>query len=236
MTRALLLRHGESISNADLKAVALPDEIGDRLSDRGREQARAAAEALKGVGITRLLSSPMCRAMETAEPLSEALDLRVTVLPYVHELKGVAGYGELSPEEQKLRRWSVRMAAHSDDPDHASDEAESFNQILARVRRLKVELESQPDGERSLIVTHGIFSRFFFLDSLLGDEFKPRMAPRLWNLRTRNCGLSAFERGERWHPTDVETPGWTCITWMARPQDLPLRPEPGRRARPATAR
>ena len=221
MTRALLLRHGESVSNADPKAVALPDEIGDRLSVRGREQARAAAEALKGAGITRLLSSPMRRAAETAESLSTALELPVAVLPYVHELKGVAGYGELSPEEQKLRRWSVRMAAHPDDPGHTSDEAESFNQILARVRRLKAELESQPSDERALIVTHGIFARFFFLDSLLGDEFKPRMAPRLWNLRTRNCGLSVFERGERWHPADVETPGWTCVTWMARPQDLP---------------
>jgi broad specificity phosphatase PhoE len=221
MTRALLLRHGESASNADPKAVALPDQIGDRLSELGREQARAAAEALKGAGITRLLSSPMQRAAETAEPLSAALALPVTVLPYVHELKGVAGYGELSPEEQKLRRWSVRMAAHPDDPDHTSGEAESFNQILARVRRLKAELESQPSGERTLIVTHGIFARFFFFDSLLGDEFGPRMAPRLWNLRSHNCGLSVFERGERWHPTDVETPGWTCITWMARPQDLP---------------
>ena len=221
MTRALLLRHGESVSNADPKAVALPDEIGDRLSERGRGQARAAAQSLKGAGITRLLSSPMRRAAETAEPLSEALELPVTVLPYVHELRGVAGYGELSPEEQKLRRWSVRMAAHPDDPDHSVDEAESFNQILARVRRLKAELESQPSGERTLIVTHGIFARFFFFDSILGDEFKPRMAPQLWNLRSHNCGLSVFERGERWHPADVETPGWTCITWMAQPQDLP---------------
>lgn len=221
MRRALLLRHGESVSNADPNAIALPPEIGDRLSERGREQARAAAEALKEDGITRLLSSPMRRAAETAEPLGEVLDLPVTVLPYVHELKEIAGYGELSPEEQELRRWSARMAAHPDDPDHSSDEAESFNQILARVRRLKAELESQPSGERALVVTHGIFSRFFFFDSLLGDEFEPRLVPRLWNLRTRNCGLSVFEHGERWHPTDVETPGWTCITWMARPQDLP---------------
>jgi broad specificity phosphatase PhoE len=219
--RALLLRHGESVSNADPQAIALPEEIGDRLSERGEEQACAAAKALKGAGITRLLSSPMRRAQETAEPLSEALALPVTVLPYVHELRGIADYGELSPEEQKLRRWSVRMAAHPDDPDHTVDEAESFNQILARVRRLKAELETQPSGERALVVTHGIFSRFFLFDSLLGEEFEPGMAPRLWNLRTRNCGLSVFEHGERWHPADVETAGWTCITWMAQPWDLP---------------
>jgi probable phosphoglycerate mutase len=219
--RALLLRHGESVSNADPQAIALPEEVGDRLSERGRGQACAAGEALKGAGITRLLCSPMRRAAETAEPLSEALGLPVSVLAYVHELREAAGYGQLSPEEQKLRRWSARMSTHRDDPDHSGDGAESFNQILTRVRRLKAELEAQPSGERALIVTHGIFSRFFLFDSLLGEEFEPAMARHLWNLRTRNCGLSVFEHGERWHPTDVEAPGWTCITWMAQPWDLP---------------
>jgi broad specificity phosphatase PhoE len=177
----------------------------------------------------------MRRARETAEPLSEALQLPVTVLPYVHELKEEPGYGELSPEEQKLRRWSARMAAHPDDPDQTGDGAESFNGVLDRVRRLKTELESQPRGERALIVTHGIFSRFFFFDSMLGEAFEPRLVPQLWNLRTLNCGLSVFEHDERRHPADVEAPGWTCLTWMARPWDPP-RPGPGHRARPATAR
>jgi broad specificity phosphatase PhoE len=235
MTQALLLRHGESVSNADPEAITLPEEIGDRLSERGRAQARAAASALQEAGVTRLLSSPMRRARETAEPLSEALGLPVTVLAYVHELKEATGYGELTPEEQKLRRWSARMSAHPCDPDRAGDGAESFNDVRGRVRRLKAELESQPGGERTLIVTHGIFSRFFFLDSLLGEAFGPRLAPRLWNLRTRNCGLSVFEHGERRHPAEAETPGWTCVTWMARPWGPP-QPEPGHRAKPATAR
>lgn len=221
MTQALLLRHGESISNADPQAITLPEETGDRLSERGGEQARAAAEALRGRGITRLFSSPMRRARETAEPLSKTFELPATVLPYVHELKEATGYGELDPEEQKLRRWSARMSAHPDDPDHSGDGAESFNEVLARVRRLKAELESQSSEERTLIVTHGIFSRFFFLDSLLGETFEPSLAPRLWNLRTRNCGVSVFEHGERRHPADADTPGWTCVTWMARPWDLP---------------
>jgi glucosyl-3-phosphoglycerate phosphatase len=219
--QALLLRHGESVSNAHPEAVTLPAETGDRLSERGRQQANAAARALGGLGVTRLLSSPMRRAVETAEPLSEALELPVTVLPYVHELKESAGYGRLSPEEQKLRRWSARMSAQPDDPNYSEDGAESFNDIRSRVKRLKAELESQPQGERALIVSHGIFSRFFFFDSLLGDAFEPGMAPRLWNLRTRNCGLSVFEHGEGWHPAGVEIPGWTCVTWMARPWDPP---------------
>ena len=208
MTQALLLRHGESVSNADPEAIALPAEIGDRLSEQGREQARAAAGGLERAGITRLLSSPMRRARETAEPLSEALELPVTVLPYVHELKEETGYGELSPEQQKLRRWSARMAAHPDDPDHRGDGAESFNDVRDRVRRLKAELESRPSGERALIVTHGIFSRFFFLDSLLGEAFEPRLAPRLWNLALpTTAGSASSSAASAGDPAGVEIAG-----------------------------
>jgi probable phosphoglycerate mutase len=221
MRQTFLLRHGESVSNAHPEALTLPEEIGDRLNENGFSQARAAAQALDGLGVTHLLSSPMRRAEETAGVVSEKLGLPITVLPYVHELREEEGYGQLSPEEQKLRRCVTRMAAHPDDPDHSSNGAESFSQVIARVRRLKADLESRSEGEKSVVVTHGIFARFFFLDSLLGDAFTPAMTSKLWNLRSRNCGLSVFERGERWHPTDAETPDWTCLTWMARSWDPP---------------
>lgn len=221
MMQVLLLRHGESVSNAHPEALTLPEQTGDRLTENGLNQARAAAEALADLGVTRLLSSPMRRAKETAGAVSDRLGLPVTVLPCAHELREEEGYGRLSPEEQKLRRCVTRMAAHPEEPDHASNGAESFNEVIARVRRLKADLESQPEGEKAVLVTHGIFARFFFFDSLLGDAFVPGMTSKLWNLRSRNCGLSVFERGERWHPTDAETPNWTCITWMARPWDPP---------------
>lgn len=220
MPQALLLRHGESVSNAHPEALVLPEAVGDRLTPTGLNQARAAGAALTNYGITRLLSSPMRRASETAQAVGAALGLPVTVLPYAHELNEESGYGEMSPEQQVLRRGVTRMAAHPDDPDHSVDGAESFNEIVIRVRRLKGELESASAG-RSLVVTHGIFKRFFFFDSLLGSSFTPRTTSNLWNLRSRNCGLSAFEYGERWHPTDAETPNWTCVTWMARPWDPP---------------
>ena len=141
MSRVLLLRHAESVSNADPTAAALPPEHGDRLSRRGREQASAAADALRESGATRLLSSPMRRARETAEVVGEAPGLSIDVLPYAHELRESEGYGELSPEEQKLRRWSQWMAQHPDDPDYAYDGAESFNDVVGRVRQLKADLE-----------------------------------------------------------------------------------------------
>ncbi len=217
--RALFLRHGESVSNADPERVSLPVAEGDRLTERGWEQSRAAGRALLSAGATRLLVSPMRRAAETAEAVNESLGLPIERLDRIHELREPEGFGEMSPERQMLARFSVRMSEQASDPDHAPPGAESFNQVLGRVHRLKSLLEQRRE-ELPLLVTHGLFLRFFFFDSLLGEQFGPATAARLWQLRSVNCGLSVFERGERWHPADADTPGWTCVSWM---EPLPHR-------------
>lgn len=187
MSRALLLRHGESAHNAHSGREALADEQGDRLTERGREQAEAAGAGLAEYGITRLWTSPMRRAAETADAIGAALGLEPAPLPYVHELTG----------------------------------GESFEELVARVRRLKGSLGAVEPGELPLVVGHGIFIRFFLLDSVLGDEFAPPMAAGIWNLGSHNCGLSTFARGETRDPGGTEVSGWTCLSWMQRPWDPP---------------
>ncbi len=87
MSQVLFLRHGESAHNAHTGAEALAAADGDLLTERGREQAAAAALGLSGQGVTRLISSPMRRARETAAAIGSALDLEPTVLDYVDELR-----------------------------------------------------------------------------------------------------------------------------------------------------
>lgn len=219
--RLLFLRHAESHSNAHPEAVALPEERGDRLTSRGWEQARAAARGLRELQPARLITSPMRRARETAEVLADELGLAAEVNEAIHELREAPEYLELPPEEQKLRRWSNRMAEHGHDPDHSPPGGESFNAVVARVRRFKGELERGDPHADVLAVSHGIFLRFFLFDSLLEDRFRADDVARLWQLRTVNCGLSVFEHGERRHPADPEMAGWVCTSWMSRPWDGP---------------
>jgi broad specificity phosphatase PhoE len=183
MSRALLLRHGESAGNAHTGSEVLDEAQSDRLTDAGLAQARAAGAGLTGRGATRLLTSPMRRARETAEALAPALGLEPSVLPYV---------GELSP-------------------------GESFEDALGRVRRLKAELEAAGPGDRPLIVSHGIFIRFFLFDSLLGESFVAPMAAGTWNIGSRNCGLSVFSHEEARDPWNNPVAGWACHHWMERP-------------------
>jgi glucosyl-3-phosphoglycerate phosphatase len=185
--RALFLRHGESVHNADRSGEPQPGSEGDRLTERGLEQAHAAGAALRERGITRLMSSPLRRARETAQAVGEGVGLDAEEIDYTGELTS----------------------------------GETFEQAIARVRRLKAELEAGTDSELPLLVTHGIFTRFFLLDSVLGERFEAPMAAGIWNLGSHNCGLSVFAHGESRDPLGQPIPGWTCLTWMERPWNLP---------------
>jgi broad specificity phosphatase PhoE len=185
--RALLLRHGESVHNAARSGEPAAHSEGDRLTEKGAEQAHAAGAGLAGHGVTRLLTSPLRRARQTAEAVAAPLGLEPEELDCAAELTS----------------------------------GETFEQAIERVRRLKAELESGADGELPLLVTHGIFTRFFLLDSVLGERFEAPMAAGIWNLGSHNCGLSTFAYGESRDPVGNPIDGWTCLTWMERPWSRP---------------
>jgi broad specificity phosphatase PhoE len=183
--RVLFLRHGESAHNAHTGEERLSEELGDVLTERGRAQAAAAGAALRDRGITRLWTSPMRRATETAEAVGAALELEPEPLPYAFE-------------------YNLE---------------ESFEEAIGRVRRLKEHFLASADGGLPLLVCHGILIRFLLFDSLVGDEFTAERGGEIWKLRTSNCALTTFAHGEPGEPD--ESLGWTCVTWMERPWDLP---------------
>ena len=210
--RVLMLRHAQSVSNAQKEFASISEAEGDRLTEKGHRQAQNAAEALKGRGITRLIASPMRRAQETAAPVAHALGLEIETDDEIFELREKEGFGELAPEEQKLQRWSEWMAEHADDPTYAPPGADSFTGMRERTRNFRRRMEAETGTP--LVVTHGIFLRFLMIDVLLGDRFGPADAARLWQLRTVNCGLSVFDYAEPRRAVDPDTDDWLCAMWM----------------------
>jgi len=188
--RALFLRHGESARNAHTGGEELSAELGDVLTERGRGQAEAAGAGLRDQGITRLFTSPMRRATETAEAVGTALDLRPEPIPYAFEL-------------------------------HAGETfAEGIERVHLLKRRLEAEAAEAGDDDLPLLVTHGMLTRFFLLDSILGDAFTDALTERIWHLGSANCALTTFKFGEVVEPGGAPAAvGWTCLTWMARPWD-----------------
>jgi broad specificity phosphatase PhoE len=74
-TTVHLLRHGEVHNPDGILYGRLP---GFRLSEDGLAMALAAAEAVRGRDVTEVVSSPLLRAQETAEPIAKVFGLGIT--------------------------------------------------------------------------------------------------------------------------------------------------------------
>ena len=79
MPLLLLIRHGE---NDYVKTGKMAGRIpGVHLNEKGQKQAQALGEALKDVPLKAVYSSPLERAMETAQPIAESHKLTIMQEP-----------------------------------------------------------------------------------------------------------------------------------------------------------
>ncbi len=99
----LLIRHGETDYNKKtVIAGRLPDI---HLNARGRQQAQSLAEKLTAAPIKAIYSSPLERALETAEPLAKALNLQVNPLPSLLETDCGDWQGQSVKKLRRLKLW-----------------------------------------------------------------------------------------------------------------------------------
>lgn len=107
----LLIRHGENeFVKTGRMAGRLPDV---HLNERGQQQSKELAEALAHAPIKAIYSSPMERAVETAQPVAEKLGLEIIIRPGLLE----ADIGEWAGMElkavRKLPQWKTVQNAPS---------------------------------------------------------------------------------------------------------------------------
>ena len=149
MTRLLLLRHGQSTWNAELRWQGAADPP---LSELGREQARAAAAALRDAGFTVVVSSPLTRAMQTAEVIADALGLGPVDTEDELRERDVGEWSGLTTEQIEARwpglldEWRAgRLDAIP------GGEGDITPRVVDGVRRVV----SLHPGDTVLVVTHG---------------------------------------------------------------------------------
>lgn len=147
--RLVLVRHGESVGNAEGRLQGRADFP---LSERGVDQSRRLAQRLRDAPLCALYSSPLARARETADVLSEEVGLPVVEAPDVQEYD----FGELSGlrlEEVRQRPQVVEAYRQGDYPSIPGEEGrEAFRQ---RVCRAFWGLAQRHTGETVAVVCHG---------------------------------------------------------------------------------
>lgn len=140
------MRHGETDWNRDARvmgALEIP------LNATGEAQCAVAGELLSQFAIDRICSSPMLRARQSAQILSQALSIDVEPLPGLEEVcfgdwQGLT-YAEILDDE--------RYAAFSSDPiNQPTPGGETIAEVQARGLAC---LETAQEGEAVVFVSHG---------------------------------------------------------------------------------
>jgi broad specificity phosphatase PhoE len=159
LDRLLLVRHGEVHNPGHVVYADLP---GFGLSDAGRRQAEATAAHLAASGATLLLSSPLERAVQTAEPIGAALGLPLVV-------------DDRLTEWLLARRWAG--VAWDDLPEVFPGEIEAY---LAHPWELPFSPEQIGEAGRRLIdVADELGARYPSATAVLVSHQDPVQAARL---------------------------------------------------------
>ena len=184
--RFVLIRHGQSINN--LLWAETGDSIGRHhdpvLSPLGHQQAQLLGDVLAdGVlpwRITQLHSSLMTRAVLTAAPLADALDLPLIGHPEAYETGGlyveeVAGVriphrGATAADLQLLSRRLILPDSARADGWFPGPYEDGDALIMDRARRVVADLRARHDDDDVVaLVMHGAFFQYLFR-ALLGID------------------------------------------------------------------
>ncbi|HEV7766610.1 MAG TPA: histidine phosphatase family protein [Thermoanaerobaculia bacterium] len=147
MSRQLILvRHGQTVDNVAGIAQGWNDSA---LSDVGKTQVQRLAERLATLNPTALYSSPLGRALATAEAIASATGLPITQLPDLREMNygGWEGRSFLDvrrEDEPLYQRWIA-------DEEATCPSGESHADVRRRLERAFATINS----ERPIVVTHG---------------------------------------------------------------------------------
>lgn len=167
MTRLLVVRHGQTQFNAELRYLGALDP---ELNDHGIDQARALRESLPRQ-LDAVLCSPLRRAHQTAQIFCEGRGWT----PQVHDTfreRNVGVFEGLTQREAQtlypdLWAQNITRQWHAAPPG-----GETIAEVVERVSRGLRDIEKQHKGQVVVLVAHGFVAKVARAVSLAGfDDF-----------------------------------------------------------------
>ena len=176
MTTILLARHGETDWNRDGRFQGQADPP---LNRTGRAQAVDLSVALMAEQLAAVYSSPLRRALETAEVLAASHGLEPVPVDDLREVD-VGSWSGLTRAEVE-ERFPAQFARWLD-YGQGWEDGETYEEMGRRAVDALLQLAATHDGERVLAVTHGgpIRAAFAFADGTTHAEAR-RLGPRIGN-------------------------------------------------------
>lgn len=149
-----LMRHGETDWNVLHRMQGRSDIP---LNENGLSQAKTAALAMRSIPFDCIFSSPLQRAVQTAQTVAAGRNLPIQIEPRITEM----GFGKM--EGLSLTEHPALRQAFFGDPEHyvPSEGAETYAQLDARCRSVLEDLLPSlvQTHDNVLLVSHGALIR-----------------------------------------------------------------------------
>jgi broad specificity phosphatase PhoE len=215
--KILFARHGESEAN-------LLNEFSNRgfkhgLTEKGEAQALALAQKLGRLSVSRVFSSPLMRAVQTAEILARALDVPYEIVDALREydcgvLEGKSDATSWAEYQQVLEEWIIHRRWES-----CIEGGESFVEIKGRFMPFIEDLMARHGDSEEVIVLvgHGGLYRCMLPLVLENIDFSFALRHPLKSAEY----VEARSRGK-----DL-----VCVSWLGEPGLRMVNPSPERTKR-----
>jgi len=181
MTQIILVRHGETEWN--VKEV-FRGRIDIDLNETGLKQAQLLAKYLSDIKIDAIYSSPLKRALTTAEIMASYHKLKVEIAPGLIDFD----YGEWQGlPHQEVRDKYIRLYAQwIERPELIKMPAgESLDEVRERAMGVVDRVIAKYEG-CVVLVSHRVVNKVLIC-ALLGLDNS-----RFWNIKQDTCGITSF--------------------------------------------
>ena len=166
--RLYIARHGETQWNVDNRISGRTDIP---LTDRGMEQAKLLAEKAVGKGIQVILASPLLRARQTAQAVSDAIGVPILIDDRLIELDFGSFEGKPRSDPDFLRTRAQLPTRYPG--------GESAFDLAHRVYSLLEDVKRDYADKTVLLVCHGGVCRMVrsYFEDLTNEEYGGYHAP-----------------------------------------------------------
>ena len=181
MTEIILARHGETKWNVE-EVFRGRTDVG--LNENGVRQAELLAEYLGGLKIYGVYSSPLKRALKTAEVIARYHKLKVKAAPGLIDFD--FGKWQGLPHQEVKRKYKELYARWRERPDLVQmPDGETLSEVRKRALAVVDEVVAKHRG-RVVLVSHRVVNKVLIC-ALLGLDNS-----HFWNIRQDNCGTTVF--------------------------------------------
>ena len=181
MTQIILVRHGETEWNIE---EIFRGRIDIELNETGIKQAKLLAEYLSDLKIDTIYSSPLKRALKTAEIIAGYHKFDVEITPGLIDFN----YGEWQglPHQEVKDKYKELYAEWTKNPHRVKIPAgESLNDVRERAMGVVDDVIAKYEGT-VVLVSHRVVNKVLIC-ALLGLDNS-----HFWNIRQDTCGITTF--------------------------------------------